>query len=95
MAELANIDRELLRKALLRYLVYFHPGAFDDESMRRCVRERGYLDFLPDRRDVRSALDVLKDLGLVEIVQPSQSLGATEYWKATAKGVLDQERARE
>lgn len=89
----SNVDREILRKALLRYLVFFHPAAFEPDVLRRCIRERGYIDFLPDLPEVQSALEVLAGLSLAEQVSTRIALGASLYYRATAQGVIEQERA--
>lgn len=90
------LDREILRKAVLRYLVYYHPSAFDSEMVRRAVRDRRYVDWLPEPEEMRSVLALLSDLGLIAQVETEGdrrvALGATSYWGATAKGVLEQER---
>jgi len=99
MREITPLDREILRKAVLSYLCMYHPSAFDAETVRRGVRARRYVDWDPSDQEVESALMVLADLGLAERLDgPGDgrvALGATVYWRATAKGVIERERDAE
>jgi hypothetical protein len=88
---LAPHDKELLRNAILHYLVMFHPGAFTADQIRRALPLRSILDFEANLAETESALDLLMGLNLAS--QVTAPLGATVYWRATAAGVLQQERS--
>ncbi len=96
MREKTPLDNEILRKATLRYLVAHHPGAFDARTLAHMVHARRYVDWLPTLEELTSALSVLADLRLAEKVDTDGerrvALGASVYWKASAQGVLEQER---
>jgi len=90
MRELTPIDTELLRKACIRYLAMHHPAGFTEQSLATVMQPRGLLDYTPTLDAIRSALHVLRDLGLAaEIRSP---LGASSYWSATAAGKIEMER---
>jgi len=90
MRELTPIDTELLRRACLRYLAMHHPGGFNEQSLAAVMQPRGLLDYTPTADAIRSALHVLRDLGLAtEVKSP---LGASSYWSATAAGKIEMER---
>ncbi len=95
---LSNLDRELLRRHILRYLASHHPAAFDPDMLRRAVHDRRYIDFLPSLDETNSALTILADLGLVTSVAPADglpALGSSLYYRATAQGVIGTERQSE
>jgi hypothetical protein len=90
MRELTPLDTELLRKACLRYLAMHHPAGFNEQSLAAVLQPRGLLDYTPAQDSIRSALHVLRDLGLAtEVKSP---LGASSYWSATAAGKIEMER---
>ena len=85
-----DLDSELLRKALIRYLAAHHPAAFSAASLGMAIVGRGMLDFQPDAVSVSSALLLLSDLGLVASV--TSPVGSSVYHRATAAGKLAVER---
>jgi hypothetical protein len=90
MRELTPIDQELLRKACLRYLAMYHPAGFTPLSLATSLHGRGMLDYQPTEDNVKSALHVLRDLGLAASVM--SPLGSSEYFTCTAAGKLALER---
>jgi hypothetical protein len=90
MRELTPIDTELLRKACLRYLAMHHPSAHTAASLAAVLQPRGLLDYTPAPDAIRSALHVLRDLGLATEVR--SPIGAASYWSATAAGKIEMER---
>ncbi len=85
-----NMEQELLRKALLRYLAQHHPAAFTVISLATSIPARGLVDFEPKADDIHSALHVLRDLNMVRSV--NSPVGASVYWSASAAGKLAYER---
>jgi len=80
--------REDCRREVRRYLADRPSLAFRTETIRRNVDRE--FDFTLD--EVRDALAFLASAKQVEI-EP-ESLGATEYFKITAAGILAHERGR-
>lgn len=83
-------QRENLRKEVLLCLAVRHPLAFTHGNITERIRRRRLLDFQFTQDDVAQALGLLQDLELVS--SETDPLGATKYWKASGKGVLEAER---
>lgn len=83
-------DYEMLRKALLKYLVLHHPACFTIQSLCTVIKPRGLIDFDPTPDQAESALALLADLELVRKI--NDPLGSSEYWSCTGKGVLTYEQ---
>ena len=88
-----QIDREILRKAVLRFLAERFRLAFSTMQIVPLMSRRGMVDFDIDDEDVEQALLVIKGLGLVEEV--TEELGATKYFKITSKGIVENERVNQ
>lgn len=85
-----QIDREMLRKVLLKFLAERFRLAFAPSQIASLIGRRGMIDFEIDVEDIEQALVVVMGLGLVEEV--TEEMGATKYYKITAKGVIENER---
>jgi len=85
-----QMDREILRKILLKFLSERFRLAFDATQIAALIKRRNMVDFEIDVDDVQGALTVVSGLGLVEKIR--DELGATEYFKITAKGIIENER---
>jgi len=81
-------DKELVRHAVLECLVTRHPVALPAAGIARRIRTEVDVEF--GAEDVAGALAVLEGLGLVK--RQVDELGSSEWWSATAQGVLKQER---
>jgi hypothetical protein len=81
-------ESEMVRHAVLECLVLRHPAALPVAGIvRRC---KTTLDFEPSSAGVDSALAMLQDLGLVK--SQYDELGGSQWWSATAQGLLKKER---
>lgn len=87
---MTNPEKESLRHAVLECLVTRHPAALPPAGIRRRVETE--VDFPVLEADVVAALDLLKGLELVAC--EADEFGASQWWKATAAGVLKVERGR-
>jgi hypothetical protein len=85
-----QMDREILRKAVLKFLAERFRLAFSATQIVPLLNRRGMVDFAIDADDVDQALVVIKGLGLVEEV--TDELGATKYFRITSKGIVENER---
>jgi len=85
-----QIDREMLRKALLKFLAERFRLAFVPVQIVSLMTRRGMVDFEFDAEDIEQSLLILKGLGLVDDVL--DELGSTRYSKITAKGIIENER---
>jgi len=85
-----QIDRELLRKATLRFLAERFRLALDVGAICRLMEARHYVDARIDEEDVEQALVVLKQEGFVD--EEKEPMGATPYFKITGKGIIANER---
>lgn len=85
-----QIDREMLRKVLLKFLAERFRLAFAPAQIASLISRRGMLDFEIDVEDIEQALVIVTGLGLVE--EMTEELGSTKYYKITAKGVIENER---
>lgn len=85
-----QIDREMLRKALLKFLAERFRLAFVPAQIVSLMTRRGMVDFEFDAEDIEQSLLILKGLGLVDDVL--DELGATRYSKITSKGIIENER---
>jgi hypothetical protein len=85
-----QIDREILRKTVLKFLAERFRLAFDTAQLVALIKRRGMADFDFDLEDIQKALAVVEGLGLIEKV--TEELGATEYFKITSKGIIENER---
>lgn len=85
-----QMDREVLRKALIRFLSERFRLAFEPGQIASMMMARRCIDVSIDSEDVQQGLAVLKGLDLVEEVQ--EPLGATRYFRITAKGIIESER---
>jgi len=83
-------EKETLRHVLLEYLVERIRFFFDAAAIARALPRRGYVDFNIDEACVRDALDLLAEKGLVK--SKDDELGSTKFFRATADGVLAEER---
>lgn len=81
-------DKEALRHATLECLALRHPAALPLAGIARRVRNS--LDFAFTDADVEAALAMLVDLDLARV--QVDRLGGSQWWNATARGVLDLER---
>lgn len=81
-------EKELVRHAVLECLAARHPAALPLNGVMRRVRQE--LDFAVEGVEVASALVVLADKGFVRT--QFDELGSTQWWCATAAGVLQVER---
>jgi hypothetical protein len=81
-------QREQLRHVLLELLAARSHTAPATRMLRRLAAAE--LDFKFSDEDLAASLNLLKDLGYAR--KEPDPLGATEYWQATASGVLAQER---
>jgi hypothetical protein len=81
---------ESLRHAVLEVLAVRHPASFSEDAVRRRLDNEQRLDFQFDAGSLRSALEFLRDKGLV--AARTDELGSTHYWAATAAGQLVYER---
>lgn len=81
---------EILRKAILKYLVDRRPAAFAVAGITGGLRGRSLVDFPITEPEVARELAFLHDLGDVEFTH--EHVGSTKYWHANAKGVLAVER---
>lgn len=82
-------EKEILRHTVLQVLAS-RPGV---ALNRRPITNRVAMevDFTLELSDVVGALEFLKSLGHVEMA--SDAFGSTNYWKATASGILAWERS--
>jgi hypothetical protein len=85
-----QIDRELLRKATLRFLAERFRIAMDVESICRLMAAKRYTDADFDEEDLEQAIAILIGEGLV--AREVEQLGATDYYRATGKGIVANER---
>lgn len=81
-------ENEMLRHAVLECLVLRHPNAVLTAGVRRAVTSQ--LPFAVTEQECRGALEVLAGLGLVK--NEVDEMGSSQWWTATALGVLKQER---
>lgn len=81
---------EALRHAVNEVLATRHPTALSDAAIGRRIVALQLVDFAFESSALRSALEFLRDKGLVR-AQPD-ALGSTFYWTATAEGQLAYER---
>lgn len=88
--QLSQQQREDIRHAALKFLADRPKLPFGAEPIARLMYRKGLLDFDPPVEAVEAALRLLQGMELVEeIVDP---LGASLYYRATAKGILQYER---
>ena len=85
-----QVDRELLRKAALRFLAERFRLALDAEAICRLMAAKHYTDADFDAEDLEQALKILQDQGLIQVVD--EPLGASVYYQATGKGIIANER---
>jgi hypothetical protein len=85
-----QIDREFLRKIVLKFLAERFRLAFDQAQIVALIKRRGMVDFDFDLEDIQKALAVVEGLGLIE--QVKEEMGATVYYKITSKGIIENER---
>ena len=85
-----QIDREFLRKIVLKFLAERFRLAFDQTQIVALIKRRGMVDFDFDLEDIQKALAVVEGLGLIE--QVKEEMGATVYFKITSKGIIENER---
>lgn len=88
MKDLGAEEKELLRHAVIECLGARHPAALPIAGITRRVSQE--LDFAVDQGDVNAALVMLQDKGLVRYQH--DELGSSQWWCATAAGVLHVER---
>ena len=85
-----QIDRELLRKAVLKFLAERFRLAFSPPQIVSLMIRRSMVDFEIDVEDIDQALLIIRGLGLIEEI--TDELGATKYYKITSKGIIENER---
>jgi hypothetical protein len=85
-----QIDREMLRKVLLKFLAERFRLAFAPAQIASLMTRRAMIDFEIDSEDVEQSLVIVMGLNLVEEI--TEEMGATKYYKITAKGVIENER---
>jgi hypothetical protein len=88
MTNLAAGEKELLRHAVLECLAARHPAALPVAGVTRRVAQE--VDFKVDQGDVHAALVILREKELVRY--QLDELGSSQWWCATAAGVLQIER---
>jgi hypothetical protein len=82
-------QKEELRHAVRAVIVGRHPNAHPARALTNAVALDVAFRITPE--DTTAALEFLRSKGEVEIVE--SDLGATRFWRATAAGILAQERA--
>jgi hypothetical protein len=82
-------EKEMLRHAALECLAARHPAALPIPGIGRRLRAELALPF--QDTDLASALEVLRDMGLVR--EHYDDLGAGKWYVATGEGLLKVERA--
>lgn len=85
-----QLDRELLRKAVLRFLAERFRLALDVDAICRMMRARTYVDSEFDEEDALQALTVLESEGIVKTI--TERFGATLYYQITGDGIVANER---
>lgn len=85
-----QIDRELLRKAALRFLSERFRIALDTQAICRLMAAKHYVDGEFDEDDLMQALTILVDQELIGTV--TEPLGSTSYYQVTGKGIIANER---
>lgn len=85
-----QMDRELLRKATLRFLSERFRLALDSAAIHRLMTDKHYVDGPFDEDDLAQALVILIGEGYVDEVR--ETLGATICYQATGKGIIANER---
>jgi hypothetical protein len=88
MTNLGAEEKELLRHAVIECLAARHPAALPVAGITR--RVAGELDFAVAQGEVTASLVILQDKGLVRY--QLDELGSSQWWCATAAGVLHVER---
>jgi len=83
-------DRESLRRAAREILASRPGNSFPLPGIRRRIEQGKLVDCKFADDDLRAALSLL--LGLEHIATTRDPLGATEYFTATAAGILAFER---
>lgn len=83
-------DRESLRHAVREVLATRPGAALPVSGIRRRIAQDHLVDFDFDDHEIRSALTLLE--GLEQVIVARDSLGATEYFRASAIGILKHER---
>ncbi len=90
--ELTNEQKQDLRKEVLAALVIRHPAALAPRQIGKAVKKE--LPFLFEDADVVATLEFLKDIKPAGFaISTKDELGSSDYWAATAAGVLFHERA--
>ena len=92
MISLTLIEQETLRHAVLEYLVERQRFYFTPDAIARALPRRNYVDFAVESENVRQALALLEEMGLVK--NKVDDLGSTKCFAATAQGILAEERRR-
>jgi hypothetical protein len=85
-----QIDREIFRKTLLKFLAERFRLAFNPDQIAAMIKRRGMADFDFDVEDVDQGIAVIQGLGLINDV--TDEMGATKYYKITSKGIIENER---
>lgn len=81
-------DNEVLRHVVLEALVLRHPAALPVPALKRKAQPELGREVTDE--EIKGALHVLKDKGLVK--SHYDELGGSEWWQATADGILFKER---
>ena len=90
MSTLKPADKELLRKALLRFLAERFRLSFSADQCARMMTARGYVDFEIESSSIEESSVVLQGKKLIEITP--DDFGSTPYYKITGAGVIENER---
>lgn len=85
-------EHQDLRLAVREVIAARYPTAMAVASIRRRVEQDQMLDFKITDEGVMSALAYLAELNPAQAEKSLASLGATDFWKATAAGVRAWER---
>ena len=90
MSTLKQIDRELLRKQMLKFLAERFRLALCVKAIVTMMPARGYIDFGIEEEDVEQALKILMGKGFV--AETLDDYGATKYYAVTDTGIIESER---
>ena len=90
MSKLSQMDREVLRRQMLKFLAERFRLLLDVKAIASMMKARRYIDFEIEQEDVDQSLALLTGMGLV--VEKPDPFGATKYYQVTAEGMLESER---
>lgn len=90
MSNLSQADREFLRKRLVKFMAERFRIVLSVASITVMMRERQYVDFQIDEADVEQAVKVILGKGFIDRIE--EDYGATIYYQANDKGIIESER---